>query len=1813
MVDKLRLSKVACDSFLLKTREEFMEKLQEKKGELILDYSLNQGIDPCQAKTLSLREGTPDLEIPNEEYATIFWNFLETKAEVARAMRAQSRPTGLLMTKPNYVGNFRSNRIDPQGGYGNEQPQGNWRRRCAFKNCKSTDHYTRRCDMNLKPGSVQENVQQLCQDASLCLRCLGDLNYVNHDERCKGGYTRQTDNKWVSTDCKTCTVTLPGGKVVSLNKRVCHHIVEGIKSKKRKATTTSPGVNLVNVGEESEYEVPSAMVYKSSTRPVSNKLIVNHRPCGEASQLVEWVNMKEGSELYPVLVMYDLGTSCSVIDLELARKCGLEGIRADFTVSTVAGVKPGEFMYSFYLLDQKGDRVKVQALGVDMKSQYYPMTKVRVRSTWKEAHYNGQSYQTARGGKLGLLIGSDIMSIHPRQISVEENEALWRSVLTGRYLITGGQNIAAREPIINKIAVSVPREPRKANLAVKKLNTRIEDGVVVTMVEDMKEKVFKQLTGMDAVLVTPCIACPTCKADTDRMADQDLLEYEAMKKTVKFDPVIGKYKGDLLYIEDRLEKIKDNSNLAKRNSESLYRKLKRLPAESIKDFDDALNSAKEMGALKRTSEVEGINLGHPRRHIPINFAFSGKESSTKIRPTFNCAWSGGHDDLSFNDLHLTGPRNLNNLDQSMLFFKTNVIVGLVDVKKFFWTCLVSTRTASLNRIWLPESGYSEAEKDQLNLQEWCWTTLTFGQAGAPALSGIIRHKAAEDFCQLEEVKNQVKQKALVDDILIGASNRKKFEAYQMDVEQMLEKSGMKYHDWVVSGIKSGHVVDFEQQPIKEGTKVFGYQYDQESDQFSLNIKINLARAVRGKKFAKGLQPGEDPMVYLKNSEFTKRKALGFTLSLWDLTGWVLPIQMLLRLQYRDLLEDHKGLKWDDEVPSQYQVRYASMFKRLLTFHGLRWHRAVVPTANWDEDWGCRLATFFDGSEVASVSYTYIVTLKKDGSLHSRMLWGKGKLGCGSVPRNELGAAFLAVKMNNFLEQHLQIKIRDITYFGDSQAVLYQIGSRSILYDSWARARLRAIQQGSRGSKWLYIPSKENVADIGSKNSSRISRETMESDFYQKGNFLEEDEWKGVSLGKPSAGTIASLPEIRKCYRTSPVTHLNNLMTMEGQHIEDDLKANEEGSRCFEEELCGGNNWEIADEKELQIISNNMLGKYKRTPRVTKINKNLEKDKIPDLLISSKRRLEKQTEDEYFAALLLKYRSFEKVCRILEFVLKWRYGSEVCLKKKVQDILTCHAAIATIRYLCSKGVGFGPLRIDSQNRVWVQNRPLLEKKVSRVLPEETLIVAPTTCLARLLARSYHDKNHWYASTSVQTTVRTELNVRIPTFTKMLEEERAQCTKCIHHQRTPYKPKEAGVPLQRHSLRNKPFTSICIDGVGPFRVKSLHREDRRTMKVWALIAVDQPTGLAHISLLMDSSTHSVQVALELLKIEWNVDIDLVTLDPATSFVGLQEDETTGEVEGFDLQSIQGSVIKAGYHLKISPPKASWFQALCEKRIDLIKTALYFQPKRCLHVIELELILKRIVLDLNNKPIVLKQSQDNFLSLSRMDLLGKFYHPSESKMFRTGKTILKDIELIEECIQESRQLFNEAYTESLKIYSKWRYEGVTPVEGDIVGVPDKDIQGEPRMGRVIEITSPQEVLVEMARPKRRHPYPLGEVTVRRATFRRSPHSLYLIERPTASSALANLRMFDMRKIEAGPQIADFIEEYQEGEQPKGWEELTDIEEEPIYPVLRDEDEAQQDDDPNQGGEMEEIEHYLGRGRRTKFPRTIFSYRTCGIEEGW
>ena len=153
------------------------------------------------------------------------------------------------------------------------------------------------------------------------------------------------------------------------------------------------------------------------------------------------------------------------------------------------------------------------------------------------------------------------------------------------------------------------------------METKIKDGKVFTVVEDMNEKIFKQLSELDKVLVTPYRACPTCKEETD------FLENDALKQTIIFHQETGRYKCDLIYIEDKVKEAKKNADYPKKSSENLYKKLHKLPAQLVKNFDDVVHCAKEMGALKRSSYIKEVNSGHLRRHIQVNFAFSRKTFS----------------------------------------------------------------------------------------------------------------------------------------------------------------------------------------------------------------------------------------------------------------------------------------------------------------------------------------------------------------------------------------------------------------------------------------------------------------------------------------------------------------------------------------------------------------------------------------------------------------------------------------------------------------------------------------------------------------------------------------------------------------------------------------------------------------------------------------------------------------------------------------------------------------------------------------------------------------------------------------------------------------------------------------------------------------------------------------------------------------------------------------------------------------------------------------------------------------------------------
>ena len=95
-----------------------------------------------------------------------------------------------------------------------------------------------------------------------------------------------------------------------------------------------------------------------------------------------------------------------------------------------------------------------------------------------------------------------------------------------------------------------------------------------------------------------------------------------------------------------------------------------------------------------------------------------------------------------------------------------------------------------------------------------------------------------------------------------------------------------------------------------------------------------------------------------------------------------------------------------------------------------------------------------------------------------------------------------------------------------------------------------------------------------------------------------------------------------------------------------------------------------------------------------------------------------------------------------------------------------------------------------------------------------------------------------------------------------------------------------------------------------------------------------------------------------------------------------------------------------------------------------------------------------------------------------------------------------------------------------------------------------------------------------------------------------------------MANIRMFDMRKIEGGPELAECIDN-ESTRQILGGEQLGDVTEEQLSSaeqerpgILPGEEESLENEAGYVERDRETEESNMGRGKRIKLPTKIFSY---------
>ena len=154
--------------------------------------------------------------------------------------------------------------------------------------------------------------------------------------------------------------------------------------------------------------------------------------------------------------------------------------------------------------------------------------------------------------------------------------------------------------------------------------------------------------------------------------------------------------------------------------------------------------------------------------------------------------------------------------------------------------------------------------------------------------------------------------------------------------------------------------------------------------------------------------------------------------------------------------------------------------------------------------------FSDASESGYGSVAYLRLTSEEGRSHCSFLMGKSRvapLKQVTIPRMELTAATVSVRLNKVMEKELEIPVNQKIFWTDSMPVLGYIENETTRFHTFVANCIAVIRDGSEPSEWRYVETECNPADDASRGLSFDALSSMSSwingpDFLWK----PEEEW-----------------------------------------------------------------------------------------------------------------------------------------------------------------------------------------------------------------------------------------------------------------------------------------------------------------------------------------------------------------------------------------------------------------------------------------------------------------------------------------------------------------------------------------------------------------------------------------------------------------------------------------------------------------------------------------------------------------------------------
>lgn len=551
---------------------------------------------------------------------------------------------------------------------------------------------------------------------------------------------------------------------------------------------------------------------------------------------------------------------------------------------------------------------------------------------------------------------------------------------------------------------------------------------------------------------------------------------EFLKETAKLNDE-GRYEVRLPWTEDHAP-VSSNYNTARLR---LKKCIERLTSQYLlKAYDEVFKQWLTEGIIERVPDGEVDKLGHYLPHRPV----VKMHSTTKIRPVFDAsACNKGYPSL--NQCLEKGPNLIELVPSALNKFREGEIGVVSDIKKAFLQIVISKADRDYLRFfWIVNN----------EIVIFRHRRVVFGLTCSPFLLAAIIELHLSNVDENPELIGKLKGSFYVDNCVTSVNSEDELRMFREEATSAMASGGFDLRGWESSGDMSEN----------ETTLVLGVLWNKERDTIAINPAI--------------LRDNYPEVV-------TKREILSTTHKVFDLIGFTCPASLLPKLLLKELWTEK--IDWDTEISNSRRDRFLNWLKELPMLNTIEISRRL---GRGD----LTLHTFCDASAsaYAAVVFARIENLETR-AIEVKLLSARSRISPekATIPRLELMAATIAVRLTDAVVKSLTRKIVKSTFWSDSTTVLAWI-KRDMQWGTFVWNRVKEIRSLSAENDWKYVPGVLNPADLPSRGCNPSQLAVSEWWLGPKWLYESESNW-------PAGEHKFKEEEIKSEIKKSSLTHLIN--------------------------------------------------------------------------------------------------------------------------------------------------------------------------------------------------------------------------------------------------------------------------------------------------------------------------------------------------------------------------------------------------------------------------------------------------------------------------------------------------------------------------------------------------------------------------------------------------------------------------------------------------------------------------------------------------